>query len=147
MVRRKWIFLVAAIVLVAVGAELAVRWWNGSRGCVQVINEGDGPIDDLVVIYSATRVDLGRLGPGLSAKAWFSPAGRGTLTLEFKQNNNPLKGFKIQDFDPVENHRTGSKLVLVVKLNRIERFMEEDESSMEVDNLADRMREWIRPRL
>jgi hypothetical protein len=86
-----------------------------------------------------------RLGAGLSAKAWFTAAGRGTLTLEFRQNENPVRGFQVTDFDPVEISRTGSKLVLVVKSNRVERFQEKDESAMTVENLSDRIREWIRP--
>jgi len=145
MSRRKWTILIALVILLSVGAELVVRQWSSSRGCVQVVNEGDGPMDDLVVSYSATKVGLGRLRVGQSTKAWFTAGGRGTLTLEFKQNNNPLKGFQVQDFDPVDNSRTGSKLVLIVKRNRVERFMEEDENSTSLTNLLDRIREWMKP--
>jgi len=102
-------------------------------------------MDDLVISYSATKVNLGRLGAGQSTKAWFTAGGRGTLTLEFKQKDNPLKGFQVQDFDPVAMSRTGSRLVLVVKRNRVERFMEENENPMSLTNLLDRIREWARP--
>jgi hypothetical protein len=146
MLRRKWIVVVAVVMMLTVGVELAVRTWNGTKACVQVINEGDAPIEDLVVSYSTTRVELGALGRGLSAKAWFSDAGRRPLTLEFKQQDNALKGFKIADFDPGENSRNGSKLVLIVKSNRVDRFMEEDEASMSVQKLSDRIKDWLRPR-
>jgi hypothetical protein len=147
MLQHRWVWLVAAIALLAIGAEVAVRFWNGSRGCVQVVNEVERPMDDLVVSYSGTKVGLGRLAPGGAASAWFSPAGRGTLSLEFKQNDNALKGFQLDDFDPAENRRTGSKLVLIVKNNRVERFMEADGSSGDFENLLDRIKYWLRPRL
>ena len=37
-----------------------------------------------------------------------------------------MKGFQVPDFDPAENLANGFKLVLVVKNNRVERFMEDD---------------------
>jgi hypothetical protein len=144
-IRRKWTILIALVILLSVGAELLVRQWNSSKGCVQVVNEGDGTMHDLVVSYSGTKVDLGPLLSGQSTKVWFTAGGRGILTLEFKQEGNPLAGFQVQDFDPGENHRLGSKLVLVVKPNRVVRFMEDDETSMRVENLTDRIRDWMRP--
>jgi len=145
MSRRKWTILVALVVFLSVGVELLVRQWNASRACVQVVNDGDGLMDDLVVSYSGTNVALGPLGPGQSTKVWFTAARRGILTLEFKQKGNPLAGFQVPDFDPAEIRRTGSKLVLVVKQNRVERFMDDDETSTSVENLTDRIREWLRP--
>jgi hypothetical protein len=146
MSRQKWTITVAVIVLLSVGAELAIRHWNASKCCVQVLNEGDRPMDELVLSYSGTRFALGHLDAGASAKVWFSPGGRGTISLEFRQNDNPLKGFQVPDFDPLEISRSGSKLVLVVKSNRIERFKEADESAMNLENLSDRIREWFVPR-
>ncbi|MFI5460856.1 MAG: hypothetical protein ACHRXM_36055 [Isosphaerales bacterium] len=145
MSRRKWTILVALVILLSVGAELVVRQWSTSRGCVQVVNMGDAPMDDLEISYRETKVHLERLVVGQSTKAWFTAGGRGTLTLEFKQKDNPLKGFQVQDFDPLEMSRTGSRLVLVVKNNRVERFMEEDKNSTTITNLLDRIREWARP--
>jgi len=145
MSRRKWTILVSLVILLTVGAELVVRLWSTTKGCVQVINEVDGPMEDLVVRYAGTKVDLGWLGAGQSTKVWFTAAGRGILTLEFKQKDNPLKGFQVQDFDPAENSRTGSKLVLVIKSNRVERFRDEDETSINLQNLSERIREWLRP--
>jgi len=145
MPRRKWTILVSLVILLTVGAELVLRLGNYSKGCVQVVNEADGPMDDLVLSYAETKVDLGWLGAGKSTKAWFTASGRGILTLEFKQKDNPLKGFQVHDFDPAENSRTGSKLVLVIKRDRIERFMDEDETSTSLEKLSDRIRDWLRP--
>jgi hypothetical protein len=145
MSRRKSTILVALVILLAVGAELAIRLWHSAKGCVQVVNEGDAPMDDLVVSYAETKVALGRLGAGQSAKAWFTAGERGALTLDFKQKDNPLRSFRVPDFDPVESTSNGFKLVLVVKSNRVERFMEDDEDTTSVQNLSDRIRDWMRP--
>jgi hypothetical protein len=144
MSQRKWLMLIASVVLVAVGAELAVRTWHPSSGCVQVVNEGDSPLDELVVSYADTRVPRGRLEVGQSTKVWFTAAGRGRLSLDFQQKGNPLKGFEIPDFDPAENLRNGFKLVLIVKPNRVERFMDDDETAVSVTTLADRISDWVR---
>jgi hypothetical protein len=143
MSRRKWALLVALVILVVVGAELAVRPWYSTTGCVQVVNEGDGLLDDLVVSYADTKIARGPLAVGESTKVWFTAAGRGTLSLDFRHKGNPLKGFQIADFDPAENARNGFKLVLIVKPNRVERFMDDDESSRSITTLADRLRDWI----
>ena len=145
MSRRKWSILVASVIVVSVGTELLVRSWSSSSSCVQVVNEGDGPMDDLVVSCANTKVALGRLGVGQSAKAWFAAAGREALTLDFRQKDSALKGFQIQEFNPVENRRNGLKLVLVIKRDRIERFMEDDEATTSIENLLDKIREWLRP--
>ena len=39
-----------------------------------------------------------------------------------------MKGFKVEEFDPAELRRDGSRLVLVVKSNQVERYVEEDEN-------------------
>ncbi len=145
MSRRKWTVLVGSVILLTVGAELAVRRWQSGNCCVQIVNEGAGPLDDLRVSYAGTGVTLGHVAVGQSTKAWFTPAGRGTLSLEFKQTNNALAGFQIQEFDPIENVHNGNKLVLVIKSNRVEQFMEDDEDTTSVQNVFDRIREWLRP--
>ena len=145
MSQRKWFVLVASVILLTVGAELAARRWQFAKGSIQIVNEGEGPLEDLVVSYSETRVTLGRLEAGQSTKAWFTPAKRGVLSLDFKQMNNALKGFQIQEFDPVENARNGSMLVLVIKSNRVEAFVADDENTASVRSMTDRIRDWLRP--
>ena len=61
MTRRKWIILGAILLVLTIGAEFVVRPWNSSRGRVQVVNQGDTPMDDLVVSYGDTKVRLGTL--------------------------------------------------------------------------------------
>jgi hypothetical protein len=143
MSRRKWIILVALVTLLAVGGELLVRGWNTTKGCVQIVNQGDELMDDLAVSYTRTKVSLGPLAPGNSTRVWFSAAGRGTLKLDFKQKGNPLKGFEYSEFNPGQNHRDGFKLVLVVKNNLVERFMEDDESAAPERSWGERIKDLI----
>ena len=109
MTRRKWIILGVLLLLLTIGAELLVRPWNPSKGRVQVVNQGDATMDDLVVSYGETKVRVGGLAAGQSTNVWFTAAGKGTLSLEFNQKGNPMKGFQVQDFDPAENLANGFK--------------------------------------
>jgi hypothetical protein len=144
MSRRKWTILAVSIVVLAVGTELAFRYWISSASCVQIVNEGDEPMEDLVLTYSGTTVKVGTLASGQSTKAWFSAAGRGQLRLGFSQKGNGLKGFDFDEFDPERNRREGSMLVLVVKTNRVERFADTDERLGEPRGLVDRFMEMWR---
>ena len=109
-----------------------------------VENDGDQPMEDLVASFGDTKVNLGTVAPGGQAKVWFSGAGRGVLSFEFVQQNNPMKGFKVEEFNPLELRRDGSRMVLVVKANQVERFVEEDASIKTPPRLFDRLMSWIR---
>jgi hypothetical protein len=143
MTRRKWIILGAVLVLLTIAAELVVRPWNSSKGRVQVVNQGDASMDDLVVSYGESKVKVGTLKVGQSTTVWFTVSGKGTLSLELNQKGNPMKGFQVQEFDPEENLRNGLKLVLIVKGNRIERFMEDDPSTTPLQSLKDSVSHWF----
>jgi hypothetical protein len=142
MSRRKWAIVVGSVIVVGVAAELAGRWWYTSSGCVEIVNQGDSALENLVVRYANTTVRRERLGVGQSTKVWFTSAERGLLSLDFHQKGNALKGFEVQDFDPADNLRNGFKLVLVVKPNRVERYMDDD-PSVSTTTLADRIKEWV----
>ena len=137
MTRRKWIILGSLVLLLTIGAEFLVRPWNSSRGCVQVDNQGDAAMDDLILSYGGTKVRVGELKAGQSTRVWFTTSGKDMLSLEFIQKGNPMKGFQVQDFDPADNIANAFKLVLVVKNNRIERFMEDDESTTPLKSLVE----------
>jgi hypothetical protein len=145
MSRRKWIILGVSVLAIALAAELAYRLWSSARGCVQIINQGDRSMEDLVVRYGPTRIKVGRLESGASTHVWFTPGRPGTLFLEFSQKGNPLKGFPIDGFDPKDNRHNGLKLVLAVKNDRVERFVDDDESTSELGSLLDRVKEWLSP--
>jgi hypothetical protein len=137
MTRRTWIILGVLIVLLTIGAELLVRPWNPSRGSVQVDNQGDAAMDDLILSYGGTKVRVGALGAGRSTNVWFTAVGKDTLSLEFNQKGNPMKGFQVQEFDPAENLGNGLKLILLVKNNRVERFMDDDLSTTPLKSLLE----------
>jgi hypothetical protein len=144
MSRRTWIVLAVVVLVLAIGAELGVRRWNTPKGCVQIVNQGDAMLENLVVTYAETKIPVGSVAASQSTSVWFTPAGKGTLSLEFQQKGSPLNGFQVADFDPAQHRRDGFKLMLVVKSNQVERFMEEDENGSSEWNLPDRFKEWIR---
>jgi hypothetical protein len=144
MTRRNWIILGGVLLLLmAAGAELVVRLWNPSKACVQIVNQGDAAMDDLVVVYRETKVRLGRLGSGESTNAWISAAAKGPITLEFNQNGNPMKGFQVTEFDPIDSIQNGFKLVLVVKKDQVERFMDDDPSRTPFKALMENVTSWF----
>ena len=142
MSRRRWIILVSLAVLL-LGAEVGVRQWTAPKVCVQITNKGEGAIEDLVVSYAGSQVAAGRLPVGRSTQVWVSAGPKGLLRLDFKQKGNALKGFQIPDIDLAQVRRDGFKLVLVVKSNEIERFMDDDPLA-DRETLEDRVRRWIR---
>jgi hypothetical protein len=143
MTRRKWIILGVAVLVLTIGAELVVRPWTWSKGRVQVVNQGNAAMDDLVVSYGDTKVKVGRLKAGQSTTVWLTTAGKGTLSLEFNQPGNPMKGFQVQEFDPDENLSNRMKLSLIVRNNLVERSMEDDESTTPLQSLKDSVRGWF----
>jgi hypothetical protein len=144
MARRRWIIPVSLAALLLLGAEVAVRQWVvAPKTCVQITNRGDAAMEDLVVSYAGSQVAVGRLPVGQSTHVWLSAGPKGLLRLDFKQKGNALTGFQIPDFDPAQIRRDGFKLVLVVKSNEIERFMDDDPLA-DRETLEDRVRRWIR---
>jgi hypothetical protein len=143
MTSHKWKILAAIVILLTIGAEFIVRPLTSSRGCVQVVNQGDARIDDLVMTYGETKVRVGSVRPGQSTNVWFTAAGKGTLKLDFDQKGNPLKGFQVPDFDPAANLGDGFKLVLIMKNDRIERFMDDDESTTPLKRLKESITGWF----
>ena len=73
-------------------------------------------------------------------------AGKGSLSLEFHQKGNPTRGFQVQEFDLSENLANGLRLMLVVKEDRVERFMDDEQaSSIPWKNLTDIVTGWFEP--
>jgi hypothetical protein len=136
------IVLSLAVVLL-LGAEIAVRQWKAPRACVQIINQGEGPMDDLLASYSGTEVPVGRLVVGQSTHIWLTAGPKGSLRLDFRQKGNALKGFQVPDFEPSQMIQDGFKLVLVVKSNEIQRFVEDADAQAGTETLGDRIKQWI----
>ena len=147
MSRKKTIIVGVLILFVAVGLELAYRSTGSGTGCAQVVNEGNEPMEGLVATYAGNSVNLGALAPGEKTRVWFSAAGKKPLKLEFTQKGNPMKGFQVDDFDPMEHRRDGSRLVLGVKTGQVERYVETDDSIKSPPRMLERLVDWIRSEL
>jgi hypothetical protein len=145
--RRYAVILGVLIVALAVGLEWAFRYGGSGTGCAQVVNEGIAPMEGLVVSYGGGEVPVGLLAPGEKIKVWFSGAGSGVLTIAFTQTGNPMTGFKVDDFDPAELRRDGSRLVLIVNTNQVQRFIEEEESIKTSPRMFEKILDWIREEL
>jgi hypothetical protein len=143
MSRRRWIILVSMAAVLLVGAEVALRQWAAPKACVQIINQGPGVMEGLVVGYADTKFTLGRLGVDQSTQVWLTAGPKGPLRLDFRQKGNALSGFEVPDFDPYQNSRDSFKLVLIVKTNEIQRFMDDDDSRKNLETLGDRIKRWI----
>jgi hypothetical protein len=143
MPRRRWIIALSLFAVLLVGAEITLRRWQSPKACVQVINDGDGTMEDVVIAYDGTTVPLGRLAMGTSTHIWLTAGPKGLLHIDFRQKGNPLKGFQVADFDPMQNFRDAFKLVLVVKTNEIHRFVEDDDFRKDNETLFDRIKQWM----
>ena len=142
--RNKAVMVGVLIIAVAIGLEWAFRFGAAATGCALVENDGAYPLEGLTANYAGTKVSLGTLAPGARTKVWFSGAGRGVLSFEFTQRENPMKGFKVDDFDPTELRRDGSRLVLVVKKDQIERYVEEEDAIKSPPRMLERLTNWVR---
>jgi len=145
--RRKWTLIAVILALLAGAAEITVRPWKAAKGCVQIVNQGGSPIEDLVLSYGGTTVRLGHVGVGRSSQAWFTAGNLGPLKLQFKQKGSPLTGFEVADYDPASNLRDGLKLVLTIKQDQVERAVDDDDSVKARETLIERVKVWLLPEL
>jgi hypothetical protein len=143
MPRRRWIVAIAVLVTLLVAIEVAYRQWARPKACVQVINRGEGVIEDLVVVYGDTRMPAGRLATGQSAQVWLTAGPPGPLRLEYRQKGNPVQGFQIPDYDPAQNIQGAYKLVLEIGSNQVQRYVEDDETRKQDETVVERIMRWL----
>ena len=143
MSQRRWIIALSLLAILLVAAEVTLRKWQSPKACIQIINEGDGVMEDLVLNYADTQIPVGRLGMRQSTHVWVTAGPKGPLRLDFRQKGNALKGFQIPEFDPQQNLEDFFKLVVIVKTNEIQRFVEDDESRQNPKSLRERVKEWL----
>ena len=143
MPRRRWIVATAVLIVLLVAAEVVVRQWERPKACLQILNDGTGPIEDLVVVYAETRMPAGRVLAGQSVHLWLTAGPPGPLRLEFRQKGNALQGFQIADYDPAQNIQDAYKLVLAVGPNQVQRYVEDDDTRKEQESLGARIMRWL----
>jgi len=125
---------------------VSLRQWTSPKACVQIVNQGDAVMEDLVVTYGETKITGGRVLVGQSVHVWLSAGPKGPLRLDFRQPGNAASSFQIPDFDPIQILQDGFKLVLLIKTNEVQRFVDDDETQ-KTGSLGDRVREWIKSEL
>jgi hypothetical protein len=54
-----------------------------------------------------------------------------------------MKGFQVPEFDPIDNISHGYKLVLIVKKDRVERFMDDDPTRTPFKALMENFMSWF----
>ena len=100
-------------------------------------------MDDVVIQYNGTTVPVGQLPMDTSTHIWVTAGPKGLLRIDFRQKGNALRGFQVVDFDPMQNLRDSFKLVLLIKTNEIQRFVEDDEFRKDKETLVDRIKQWM----
>jgi hypothetical protein len=147
MSRRRWIIALAVLISLLVAVEVVVRRWERPKATLQIINEGDGLLEDLVVSYGDSRMMLGSLRKGESAHASITAGPRGPLRLEYRQKNNPIQSFWIDDYDPLQNLQDGYKQVLVLGGLQIQRYAEEDDTLEAQESIFSQFKRWLQAEL
>jgi len=127
--RERSLWILAAVVALLIGVEVGLNLWRGPEGGVEVENAGAEPIEGLVLTWRGNRSEVGRVAPGASAKVWFSGRGTDTLTLRFRQKGNALGSFEMPGFSPAQLDRDGSRQVLRIRTNEVERYQDDREPS------------------
>ncbi|QEH38499.1 hypothetical protein OJF2_71020 [Aquisphaera giovannonii] len=143
MSRRSRIILVAVVLALAVGGEVAVRYARGARGNVQVVNAGAEPLEGLVVAFGGGKVAVGRLPAGDSARIRLEGDSPGPIELEFAQRGNPLNSLRVEDYDPRESNGKGVRTVIEIRPGEVSKYMEDDDTLTPAGRIRDRILEWF----
>jgi len=143
MSRRRWIIALAVLISLLVGVEVVVRRWERPKATLQVINEGNAILEDLVVTYGDSRISAGSIRKGQPIQLRMTAGPPGPLRLDYRQKNNPIQSFWIEDYDPMQNLQDGYKQVIVIGGPQIQRYAEEDETLEEQESLFARVKRWL----
>src|SRR5262245_53837600 len=87
------------VVLLLVGAEVALRRMQRPAGCLVGGNQGDEPIVGLVASCGASRAEVARIAPGETARLFLVGPPKTPLKLTFRQRGNALTSFEVPEFD------------------------------------------------
>lgn len=127
--RRRWGLIALIVLLPTLAAvELVIRRWESPKAALEIVNEGNGPMEDLVVTYGDSRIPVGKVERGRSVRLRMTAGPMGPLGLEFRQKGNPNSSLSIPDYEPRQNLADGNKFVVVVQGALIQRYAEADEA-------------------
>lgn len=142
MPRRKRNLTIVAVLLVLVTVEVALRAVRDPIACVEVVNQGGEPIENLRLTWDQNAATVATIEDQGATKLFLGGRGQTLLTVEFQQKDNPLTHFEIPAFDPAALEREGFKLVLVIRRNEFERYRDDGEPSW-LSRLATRAQTWL----
>jgi hypothetical protein len=143
---KRALLVVAGVVLALAAAELGFQWLKAPVGCVKVNNAGNEPIEDLVLTAGGNTVRVGRVPAGESVRVFLSGRSRQRLQVNYRQKGNAMTGFVIEDFNPAAYQRERFMLVLTIRPNEYERYMDDGDPSL-LARLSTRVEEWLRDSL
>lgn len=143
MLRRRWIIALAVLISLLVAVEVVVRGWERPKATLQITNAGDGILEDLVVSYGDSRMPAGSIRKGQSIHLRMTAGPLGPLRLDYRQKNNPIQSFWIDDYDPMQNLQDGYKQVIVVGGLQIQRYAEEDDTLEDRESMFSRVKRWL----
>ena len=144
MPRRPWIIGLSLLVVLLVGAEVALRRWQAPKARVQVINQTLSVLDQVDLEYDGSKFPLGRISVGGSSQVWMTAGPKGLLKVNFQQKGNSLKGYEYFGFDPMQNLEDSFKQVLIITPKQLEPFVEEDELVVTKASVLERVWKWIK---
>lgn len=135
--------ILLSIVVLLVGAELALNLWRGSQACVQVENLGEQPMENVVLTCGSSRTTVPRIDAGRVVKLYLSGDATNTLSMNFRQKGNAMTGFQMPGFNPAQLNREDFKLILRVRTNEVERFQDDREPSTPLGRVLRDLRAWF----
>jgi hypothetical protein len=145
--RRSWLIALVVLVPALATVEVLVRRLERPKAALQIDNQGDGPMQDLVVTYGDTRMPVGTLLRGRSARLRMTVGPMGPLRLDFRQKDSPIQSFWVPDYDPAQNLEDGFKQVLVVGGLQIQRYAEEDDAPEDPEAPWTRFKRWVQDQM
>jgi hypothetical protein len=143
MTKPKRRYIILGVLLLLVGAEVGLNAVRVRTAAVKVVNMGDEPIVDLVVVCGDSRAAVERISPSQSVVVRLGGRGKKPLKLSYQQLGNAMSGFEVPDFNPGELSRDGSALVLEIRNNEFTRSHEPDETPGTLGRLGRNVWGWF----
>ena len=142
MSRRKRNLLLGSIVLLMVAVEVVYYNLGARTGCVSVVNQAGGPIENIRLECAGNVVTVARLDVGETANVYLPGQGNLNLKVAYKLAGSALSGFVVNGFNPADLRKESFKLVLVIRQDEWERYQDDAEPSL-MANLAGRAQRWL----
>lgn len=143
---KRALLVVAGVVLVLTAAELGFQQLRAPVGCVKVLNAGNEPIENLTLTSGESTARVARVPAGESVRVFLSGRARQPLRVNYRQKGNAMTGFVIEAFNPAELQRERFMLVLTIRPNEYERYMDDGDPSF-LARLSNHVQEWLRDSL